>query len=116
MSCKCGPNCLRRQGRRRECQTCNRSRAKSKAAKSGREVVSDGGRFVKFLGAGDSAANPDAREAGLAMGYTGGKLGVFMQGAANYRNGMPPPLRESAFSDGYKWAESQDEESHAAAD
>ena len=104
MSCKCGPNCLRRQGRRRECQTCNRPRGAAR-------VGFRDGRKVTLARAGDNAENPGARDAGESFGYTGGKLGVFMQGAASYRNGQPPPLRDTVFKVGYEWAES---ESHAA--
>lgn len=103
MSCKCGPNCLRRAGRRRECESCNRSRARSKA--KARSVSG-----VQFDPSTISAANPRLKAAGRELGFDGGALGLFMQGATGYLNGKPEPQRETDYKTGWEWMRDNGEE------
>lgn len=110
MSCKCGDNCLRKQGRRSECYSCGKARHNNSGNGAGapRPVVIRDGRKV-YLNVG--SASPRAKTAGRELGYSGGRLGVFMQGAGAFKVGRDVGGRDTPHRAGWLWA--RDEGVHA---
>ena len=104
MSHKCGQNCLRKWGRRSECHCCNnRTRSGSGNGAGGprpTSVFHDRRQIAVSVG----AASPLAKEAAIKLGYGGGEIGRFMQGAAAFKAGKPEPVRNTSYKAGYLWA------------
>ena len=105
MSCRCGPNCLRKQGLRHECVSCNRARRKA----SGGENGAGGPRSIIYINGRQRAVDFGehsnvARAAGYAFGLNPGDVGRFMQGAAAFWNGKPEPRGGTTYRRGYDWA------------
>ena len=106
MSCKCGPNCLRRLGRRNECYSCGKARRNNSGNGAGGPrpmIINGAGKRIYAFGGNLS---PVAKAAGREAGYAGGQLGVFMQGAGAYKRGGAEPLNDTPHRAGWLWARS----------